>query len=209
MLFLRANRESRVTATASISPLRTARSRANRPGRQKESALSTFAALAYDTVPVAGWPIHGVLPAAARQQQRCPLPVRAYNQTRGKNSSILFLVLHFTPPNRNSEAAIQCRAARLDPTALDAECVDTVLQQRCKQPLQFRAATMYRWLASTTIRTSASPSAAACGAESMYMPGTQRQRLFFCAGLGDTAPVRKASAAYEALYGRSESAAAW
>ena len=40
LLFLRANRESRVTATASISPLRTARSRENKPGRQKELALA-------------------------------------------------------------------------------------------------------------------------------------------------------------------------
>lgn len=102
LLFLRANRESRVTATTSISPLRAARSMENKPGRQKELAFAHS-----QLCPTIQYPLQLAHSRSSSSccsaADRCPLPVRAYNQTRGKKSTSSFFAFHLTPPNRNSE----------------------------------------------------------------------------------------------------------
>lgn len=140
LLFLRANRESRVTATTSISPLRAARSMENKPGRQKELAFAHS-----QLCPTIQYPLQLAHSRSSSSccsaADRCPLPVRAYNQTRGKKSTSSFLrsISHLRIVIRKNHPV---SAPRLDPTALDTESVHTILQQRCEQPFQFGSATM-------------------------------------------------------------------
>ena len=132
LLLCTAKRDSRVTATVSTSPLRTARSIENKPGRQKELAL------AHSQL----WPTTQYPLQVAHSRSSFSCCSRIQPDTR-EEKYIFFLVFHFT-----SHLRIVIRknhpvpATRLDPTALDTESVHTVLQQRCKQSFQFRSATM-------------------------------------------------------------------
>lgn len=67
-------------------------------------------------------------------------------------------------------------ATRLNPTALDAESVHTVLQQRCKQPLQLRSATIQV----VDIHHDQNIYPTVCsGVKQVHYTGTQHKRLFF------------------------------
>src|SRR5699024_6921573 len=111
---------------------------------------------------------------------RCPLPVRAYNQTRGKNRASCFLrsISHLRIVIRKSHPV---PPARLNPTAFDAEGVDAVLQQRGKQSLQFRTTTIQM----IGIYHNQDVCFTVCsGAKQIRHARAQCQRLIFCSGLG-------------------------
>ena len=140
LLLLRANRESLVTATASTLPLRTARSMENKPGRQKELSL-----VHSQLWPTIQYPLQFAHSRSSSSccsaAERCRLPVRAYNQTRGKKSTSSFLlsISHLRIVIRESHPV---PATRFDPAALNAEGVDAIAEQRSDKPFQFGTATM-------------------------------------------------------------------